>query len=162
MAETFSRESLRHSVATLAYRCGKSVRGAPASIADFKAGPTTRTPLDILHHIGDLLDWTLRMARGDGGWEERPTRPWHDEVKRFFESLRALDDYLASDGPLATPAEKLFQGPIADALTHTGQINLLRRLAGLAVRGENYRRADIEAGRVGPDQVPPDPAAEFD
>jgi hypothetical protein len=162
MAETFSRESLRHCVATLAYRCGKSVRGAPASFADFKAGPTTRTPLEILHHIGDLLDWTLRMARGEGGWEERPTRPWDAEVARFFDSLRALDDYLASDALLAKPAEKLFQGPIADALTHTGQINLLRRLAGSSVRGESYPQADIRAGRVGPEQTPPDPKFEFD
>ena len=162
MTETFSRESLRHSVATLAYRCGKAVSGAPASLADFKAGPTTRTPLEILHHIGDLLDWCLKMARGEGGWEERPVRPWDAEVERFFASLRAVDDYLASSNALATPADKLFQGPIADALAHTGQINMLRRLAGSSVRGENYKRADIQAGRVGPDQVPPAPDAEFD
>ena len=162
MSDSFTRESLRHAVATLAYRCGKAVRGAPASIADFKAGPTTRTPLEILRHIGDLLLWGLKMARGESGWQDSAVRSWDDEVRRFFADLKAFDDYLASDKPLATPADKLFQGPIADALTHTGQINLLRRLAGSAVRGENYRRADIEAGRVGPDQVPPDPSAEFD
>lgn len=162
MAEEFTRDSLRHCVATLAYRCSKSVRGAPASFADFKAGPTTRTPVEILHHIGDLLDWCLKMARGEGGWEERPKRPWDDEILRFFASLRAVDDYLASSAPMATPADKLFQGPIADALTHTGQINMLRRLAGSNVRGENYKRADIQTGRVGPDQVPPAPDAEFD
>lgn len=162
MAEDFTRESLRHCVATLAYRCGKAVRGAPAGFGDFKAGPTTRTPLEILHHIGDLLDWGLKMARGDGGWENRPERPWNDEVTRFFASLRAFDDCLASDAPLATPADKLFQGPIADALQHTGQINMLRRLAGSSVRGENYRQADIRTGRVGPEQTPPDSKYEFD
>ena len=162
MSETFTRESLRHGVATLAYRCGKAVRGAPPGIASFKAGPTTRTPLEVLQHIGDLLVWALMMARGESGWKQSPVRPWEEEVERFFATLRAFDDYLASDAPLHTSADKLFQGPIADALQHTGQINLLRRLAGSAVRGENYRRADIAIGRVGPDQVPPDPSAEFD
>jgi hypothetical protein len=162
MAETFTRESLRHTVATLAYRCGKAVRDAPASIALFKAGPTTRTPLEVLQHIGDLLVWALMMARGEQGWKESPVRPWDEEVERFFTTLGAFDDYLASGEPLATPPDKLFQGPIADALQHTGQINILRRLAGSSVRGENYRKADIAIGRVGPDQVAPDPSAEFD
>lgn len=162
MAETFTRESLRHTVATLAYRCGKAVRNAPASVASFTAGPTTRTPLEVLQHIGDLLVWAHNMARGETVWTPSPVRPWESEVERFFTTLRAFDDYLASDAPLLTPAEKLFQGPVADALQHTGQINMLRRLAGSAVRGENYRRADIAMGRVGQDQVPPDPSAEFD
>ncbi|HEV8480591.1 MAG TPA: hypothetical protein VGR66_07320 [Candidatus Eisenbacteria bacterium] len=162
MSETFTRESLRHTVATLAYRCGKAVRDAPPQIASFKAGPTTRTPVEVLQHIGDLLDWALLMARGGSGWKESPERPWDEEVERFFASLRAFDDYLASDAPLATSGELLFQGPIADALQHTGQINMLRRLAGSAVRGENYRRADIAIGRVGREQKPPDPSAEFD
>src|SRR5436309_16046546 len=92
-----ARTFLRHAVATLAYRCGKAVRGAPASIADFKGGPTTRTPLEILRHIGDLLVWGLQMARGQSGWKEEPPRPWDEEVARFFTTLRAFDDYLASD-----------------------------------------------------------------
>jgi hypothetical protein len=163
MAETFTRESLRHTLATLAYRCGKAVCGVhDGQVASFQAGPTTRTPLEVLRHIGDLLVWALMMARGEPGWKEGPHRPWDEEVERFFSTLRAFDDYLASDAPLATPAEKLFQGPVADALQHTGQINMLRRLAGSSVRGENYRRADIAIGRVGADQVPPDPSAEFD
>jgi hypothetical protein len=162
MAGTFTRESLRHCVATLAYRCGKAVRGAPASVASFKAGPTTRTPLEVLRHIGDLLVWGHNMARGETVWKESPVQPWDAEVERFFTALAAFDHYVASDAPLLTPAEKLFQGPIADALQHTGQINMLRRLAGSAVRGENYRRADIAIGRVGTEQVPPDPSAEFD
>src|SRR5262249_18341844 len=112
MSETFTRESLRHGVATLAYRCGKAVRGAPPGIAPFKAGPTTRTPLEVLQHIGDLLVWALMMARGESGWKQSPVRPWEEEVERFFATLRAFDDYLASDAPLHTSADKLFQGPI--------------------------------------------------
>jgi hypothetical protein len=81
-------------------------------------------------------------------------------VQRFFAALERFDAYLASDTPLHESAEKLFQGPIADALTHVGQIAMLRRMAGCAMRGENYHRAEIILGRVGPDQTPP--RREFD
>lgn len=80
--------------------------------------------------------------------------PWEDEVSRFFTELKRLDSYLASDAPLHAPAEKLFQGPIADALTHVGQIAMLRRMAGAPLRGENYFRAEIVVGRVGSEQSP--------
>jgi len=86
--------------------------------------------------------------------------PWDEEVKRFSASLKALDDYLASGAPLAVPAEKLFQGAIADAFTHVGQISLLRRMAGSPVRAENYSKAEIVAGRVDNQQA--SPRREFD
>lgn len=147
------RELLRHTLATLAYRGAKAVRNAPPEFAAFQdAG---KTPVEILTHIGDLLDWALSMANGTRQWQESKLLPWDNEVQRFFASLRALDDYLASAQPLQAPAEKLFQGPIADALTHFGQIALLRRVAGAPIKGENYFVAEISAGRVGPDQVPP-------
>ncbi len=157
-----ARAFLRHTLATLAYRCGKAVRGAPAEFASFKAGPATRTPAEVLAHIADLLDWAHWLAQGIKGGQNRKPLPWEAEAARFFAELKSLDDYLASDAPLGNPPEKLFQGPIADALTHTGQLTMLRRLAGVPVRGENYFRADIAAGRVGPDQVPPQLQNEFD
>jgi hypothetical protein len=155
-----ARRLLRHTVATLAYRGGKALRGAPASVAGFRAGDTTRTPLQILAHVGDLLDWALSTARGAQTWHDSEPQSWEAEVERFYAGLARLDAYLASDAPLGAPPEKLFQGPIADALTHVGQINLLRRLAGSPVRGENYQRADIAAGRVGLEQSAP--RREFD
>lgn len=153
---------LRHTVATLAYRCGKAVRGAPPTFAEFKAGPTTRTPIEILAHIGDLLDWALSQAQGKEKWPDAVQLPWNREVERLHASLKAFDDYLASDEPLHKPAERMFQGAIADSLTHTGQITMLRRLAGSHVRGENYSRADIQIGRVGAMQSPPPERSEFD
>jgi len=149
------RDLLRHTVATLAYRGGKAVRGAPPEFAEFRAGTKTRTPGRILAHVGDLLDWALAMARGKQVWHDSAPLPWDDEVNRFFAALEAFDAYLASDSPLGFPAEKLFQGPIADALTHIGQIAMLRRLAGAPVKGENYFRAGITAGHVGADQAAP-------
>jgi hypothetical protein len=157
-----ARTFLRHTVATLAYRCGKAVRGAPATFADFKAGPTTRTPIEILAHIGDLLDWVLSQAQGKEKWPDAVERSWDDEVARLHANLKAFDDYLASGEPLHKPAERMFQGAIADALTHTGQLTMLRRLAGSHVRGENYSRADIQIGRVGATQSPPPERSEFD
>jgi len=149
------RELLRHALATLAYRGGKAVRGAPDSFAAFHLAATSRTPVQILAHIGDLLDWALSLARGQQVWKESPPLAWQDEVSRFYDGLQQLDAQLASQDPQGASIEQVLQGPIADALTHVGQLTLLRRLAGSPVRGENYLRADIAAGRVGPEQVPP-------
>lgn len=148
------RDLLRHTVATLAYRGAKALRGAPESFAAYRVAASTRTPAQVLAHVGDLLDWALALAQGRSTWRDSAPLPWGEETARFHQALRRLDEYLASGAPLGHPAEQLFQGPIADALTHVGQISMLRRLAGAPVRGENYLRADIVAGRVGPEQAP--------
>jgi hypothetical protein len=153
------RHLLRHTVATIAYRGCKAVRGAPDSFAEFLASPDVRTPGQILAHIGDLLEWALSTVRGEQTWHKSAPLPWRQEVHRFFAALEALDDYLASDSPLETTPEKLFQAPIADALTHIGQIAILRRLASAPVRAENYYVAKIAIGTVGADQ--PTPVQEF-
>ncbi len=149
------RDLLRHTLATLAYRGGKVCRGAPASFAAFRADATSRTPAQILAHIGDLLDWALLLCRGKHVWKEAEPLAWDAEAARFHEGLAKLDAELAADAPLGCREEQLFQGPIADALTHVGQLALLRRMAGAPIRGENYFKADIAAGRVGPDQAAP-------
>ena len=146
------RELLRHTVATLAYRGGKTLRDAPQNFAAFRMGETARTPAQILAHIGDLLDWAYSLVEGNQKWHDSKPLPWEQEVARFFAGLKRLDDFLASTAVMAHTCEKVFQGPIADALTHVGQIAMLRRLAGSPVRGENYHKAEIEAGRVGPEQ----------
>jgi len=156
------REFLRHTVATLAYRAAKATRGAPDTFASFRAGPTSRTPVEVLAHMGDLLDWALAMAKGAPRWNTSTPLPWNQERERFFEALKALDDALASPDPLHYELTRLFQGPIADALTHTGQLTMLRRIHGAPVKGESYNRADIAAGRVGSEQTPADPRYEFD
>ncbi len=153
-------EWMRHAVATVAYRAEKSVRGAPAAFAAFRAGPGSRTPAQILAHMCDLFDWALSMAEGHERWAGSPVVAWDEEVSQFFQKLSLFDAYLASGKPLAVSAERLFQGPIADALTHVGQLTMLRRLAESPVKGENYFKADIAIGRVGIAQ--PRPAREFD
>jgi len=147
------RELLRHTVATLAYRGAKAVRNAPAEFAGFKGAE--KTPGQILAHIGDLLDWGLSMANGKQEWHDSKPLPWDQETERFFAALKSFDDYLASSQSLQAPVEKLFQGPIADALAHVGQLAMLRRLAGVPIKAENYFAADITAGRVGPNQTAP-------
>ena len=150
------RELLRHTVATLAYRGRKALSDASPAFATYRVGATTRTPVDILAHIGDLLDWALVMAKeGRHRWHNSAALAWDDEVSRFFSALERLDAFLATDAPLGFPAETLFQGPIADALTHVGQLSMLRRLADSPVRAENYAKAEIAVGRVGPEQSPP-------
>ena len=155
-----ARAHLRHSLATLAYRGGKALRDAPPSFGAFSAGQGTRTPLEILAHMGDLMAWALTQAQGDERWAPVPPTSWDADVARFFDGAAALEARLASDEPLGQSEGKVFQGAVADALTHVGQINLLRRMAGVPVRGENYNKADIQVGRVGAEQAPP--RREFD
>jgi hypothetical protein len=149
------RELLRHGLATVAYRGGKAVRNVTENFAAFQAAGAARTPVSILAHIGDLMDWGLSMANGKREWHESKPLPWIEEVERFFLSLTRFDYFLAASEPLQAPPERLLQGPIADALTHVGQIAILRRLAGEPMKGENYYKAEITAGRVGANQAQP-------
>ena len=154
------RALLRHTVATVAYRGGKAVRGVPASFATFSGDDSGRTAARILAHIGDLYDWALSQAQGAEAWRDSTPLEWDREVERFFATLQQFDAYLESDAPLAVSHEKLFQGAIADSLAHVGQLAMLRRLGGANMKSENYSKADIVTGRVGADQTAP--KREFD
>ena len=154
------RAMLRHTVATLAYRAGKALRDSPPEFADFRAVAGTRSPIEILAHMGDLFDWALALADGRHDWRNSPPLAWDREVQRFFAALTTFDQRLESAEPLGRSAERLFQGPVADALTHVGQIAMLRRMAGCPIRGENYFKAEIAIGRAGFDQAAP--RMEFD
>jgi len=155
-----SRAFLRHILATIAYRGAKAIRNAGPSFADHRSAETSRTPAKILAHIGDLMDWGLAMSEGRREWHDSSPLAWEKECERFFTALKKFDDYLASEKPLRVSLEKLFQSAIADALTHIGQIAMLRRMAGVPIKGENYFVAEITVGRVGADQA--SPRKEFD
>ncbi len=154
------RSFLRHTLATVAYRAAKVERFAPPDFGNFQLGKAARTPVEIIAHMADLFDWGLRLAKGNWDWVQSKPQSWRKEVARFHASLLALDQYLASDAPLSVTAEELFQGPISDALTHIGQVAVLRRQAGAPVRSEVYAKAQIDAGRVGEEQ--PQNPLEFD
>jgi hypothetical protein len=153
MSDDPKRELLRHTLATLAYRAAKPLRDAPDRFAAFQAAADVRTPLQILAHIGDVLDWGLSIAQGRQAWRSSTPQSWNDEITRFFAALQAFDAYLVSSEPLHETAEKLFQGPVADAFCHVGQIAMLRRMAGSQIRGENYFVAEVSVGRVGLEQA---------
>jgi hypothetical protein len=157
-----TRRFLRHATATIAYRGAKTIRGAPPEFARFKAGPTTRTPLEILTHIGDLLEVSAARLRGPAQWNPMKPDAWERQVARFHAALASIDEALASDAPIEVSLEKWYQGPFADALTHVGQLAMLRRMSGAPMKGEAYFYAPIQAGRVGPDQVPTEEKYEFD
>ncbi len=153
--------TLRHTVATLAYRAAKAVRDMPAEAAVYRPSADSRTAAEILAHMGDLFDWALSMANGKAAWKDsKPLDEWSAECDRFFAALQKFDERLAADEPIACDVNRLFQGPVADALTHTGQINILRRLAGAAVKAENYAVAKIGEGRIAPSEQAP-PVREF-
>jgi hypothetical protein len=140
------RKVLRHMVATVAYRGGIAITDAPENFTSFRAHETTRTPGEILAHIGDLLEGSLHLVKGEMVYLTSTPLPWNDEVTRFFSAVKAFDSYLASEAPLACPVEKLVQGPVGDALTHVGQIVMLRRMAGAPIRSAAYFTAEIVAG----------------
>lgn len=155
-----ARALLRHLMATLAYRASKAMRDAPPDFGEFAAAPSARHPAQIVAHMGDLMDWALHLARGEWTWHAAGSGGWEANVQRFFRGLEALDAYVASGASLGLPAEVIIQGPLADALTHVGQLAMLRGLAGAPIRPESYGRAVIVAGRVGIEQAPP--RREFD
>jgi hypothetical protein len=146
---------IRHAVATMVYRGAKTLRDVPAEFGTFRVNSKSRTPVEILTHMGDLFDWALSMTQGKGIWHSATPREWNEEIARFYQTVKKFDTYLASDSNIACPLEKLFQGPIADSITHVGQLAMLRNLYGVPIKGENYFVADIAAGKVGPEQAPP-------
>ena len=152
--------TLRHTLATLSYRAAKVVRGAPANFSECTPASDGRSAGQILAHMGDLMDWAVSILEGKQTWHDSPVQRWDSDVQRFFAALARFDALLA--GPLeAAPGlregseERLFQGPVADALTHVGQLAILRRIAGAPIKGENYFVADIKTGRVTADQAAP-------
>jgi hypothetical protein len=145
-----ARQLLRHTVAALAYRAARALEGAPDHFAGFAGAG--RLPAQILAHMGDLFDWALSISVGREEWHNAQPRPWAEEKSRFFSALKTFDDFLASDAPINAPIDRLMQGPVADALTHVGQLAMLRRLSGSPAFGENFFVADVAVGRVGADQ----------
>ncbi len=151
------RELLRHALATIAYRAARALNGAPADFGDFTGAG--RRPVEILAHMGDLFDWSLTAVRGEMRWHVSEPLAWEAEKQRFFAALKAFDAVLASDEPIHAPIDRLLQGPVADALTHVGQLAMLRRLAGCPARSENMYVAAIATGQVGAEQ--PEAVAPF-
>jgi hypothetical protein len=143
---------LRHTLATLAYRAGKSLRNAPPGFATHRIGNATRTPLELVGHLGDLIEWAESMADGQWNWRAASIGDWDGDVARFYAALARLDERLTSPAPLGHPATIIFQGPIADAFTHVGQLAMLRGHAGATVRPESFAKAEITPGRVGLEQ----------
>ena len=155
-----ARPVLRHLVATLAYRASKVLRDAPPSFSANSFGEATRRPVLIVAHLADLIAWAVTLAQGQYVWKAEGTNDWNTEVKRFFANLETLDRELVTAGTFEGSVEKLVQGPLADALTHVGQLAMLRGMTGHPVKPESYARAAIVAGRVGLDQAAP--GREFD
>jgi len=141
------RRLLRHFLATLAYRTNKAIEGAPPDFAVFSPGAGVRTPLEILHHMTGLLRWIHNLMSGEA-WVKAPKPAWEEAVAQFYHGLHVVDHDLEAGteaGGVKT-LEQLLQGPFADAMTHAGQLALLRRLAGSAVPGQDFTLAEIQLG----------------
>jgi hypothetical protein len=152
---TESRRLLQHFLAALAYRTQKALRGAPEGFGDFRAAPTSRTPYELLWHMTGLMGYARTMFHG-GEFEPPRLASLAEEVSRFHATLEALHRDFA-DGALTARIsdEQFLQGPLADAMTHAGQLAFLRRLHGSPVPSENFIFATIESGNVGPRQAQP-------
>ncbi len=159
MMENQELRPVRQLAATLAYRAAKVLRDVPSSFPQQAFGASTRQPIRIIAHMADLMSWGVSIAKGGYEWKPAGSDDWSAEVDRFFSGLAEIDAALAADG-FSGSVDKLIQGPLADALTHVGQLAMLRGMAGTPVRPESYAKANIAAGRVGRDQEAP--RAEFD
>jgi hypothetical protein len=148
------RELLRHFLAALAYRTQKALRDVPADFGNFNAGADTRTPAALVRHMTSVLGYARTYFVGGGYWPEA-LPSLDDEIRRFHETLQQLSDHLSAGTPLlqGMTEERLLQGPFADAMTHAGQLAMLRRLAGSPVAPENFIVADIAKERLGLDQA---------
>ena len=152
IAKSQNAFAFRHTLATLAYRAAKVLRDTPADFSSYRPAKDARSAGEILAHLCDLFDWALTQAKGQEKWQNTQPKSWEADSKRFFEALTTLDEYVASGAEMHAAPEKIFQGAVADALTHVGQIALLRRLAGAHIKAENYSVAKIEAGKTGAKQ----------
>jgi hypothetical protein len=148
MTFDLKRELLRHLVAALTFRAKVAISDAPPTFAAFKVDESVRTPAEILAHLGDLLQGSLFLMQGEFIHLNSAPLAWDEEVTRFFSAAKAFDAFLASEAPLNQPIEKITQGPVADALTHIGQIVMLRRAAGSPVQAESYFTAEISADNI--------------
>src|ERR1041384_1133676 len=133
------RRLLRHFLAALAYRTQKALRNAPPEFAEFSAGNDVRAPKELIRHMTSVLGYARTRFVG-GQYRPAPLPSMNDEVLRFHEMVESLAAHIASSDPLfdQTTAEQLLQGPLADAMTHAGQLAMLRRLAGVPVPPENF------------------------
>lgn len=148
---------LRHFLAAIAYRAQKALRGAPDGFADFAAGNQVRTPVEILRHMTSLMGYTRTFFLG-GSYPlvPEPLATFEEEIARFHEMVQDVGRLLESRAPLRElRPEQLLQGPFADAMTHVGQLALLRRLADAPVAPENFIYADIRGERLGAAQPLP-------
>jgi hypothetical protein len=155
VSDNTARAVVRHLAATLAYRAAKVLRDVPPGFDTVTVGPATRSPVQIVAHMADLMTWGLTLARGESVWKAEGGSDWSTEVVRFFDRLVELDRVLTTSEPSSASIEKLIQGPLADALTHVGQLAMIRGMTGAPIRPESYARAEIVAGRVGLEQAPP-------
>ncbi len=147
---------LRHFLAALAYRTQKALRGAPESFGSFSAGTETRTPAELVRHMTSVLGYARTFFLG-GQYRPEPLPTLSAEVTRFHEMIEDLATHMEKETPFqgGMTAERLLQGPFSDAMTHAGQLAMLRRLAGIPVAPENFIVADIDVSRLGPDQAAP-------
>jgi hypothetical protein len=149
------REMLRHFLGALAYRTQKALRGAPESFAEFRAAPQTRTPHELVLHMDSVLGYARTFFIG-GDYRPARQEEFATQVRFFHEMLESLSRHLESEQPLVgTTPERLLQGPFADAMTHAGQLAMLRRLAGSPIPPENFIEAEVSPENLGPDQPPP-------
>jgi hypothetical protein len=150
------RQLLRHFLAALAYRTQKALRDAPPDFGSFRAAENVRTPSELVRHMTSVLGYARTFFVGGRYWpEDLPSL--EEEISRFHAMLSDLARHLKEGTELreGVTAERLLQGPFADAMTHAGQLAMLRRLAGAPVPPENFIVAEIEATRLGPDQPAP-------
>ena len=133
-----TRALLKHFLAAIAYRTLKALRSAPSSFPDFRAGRTCGRPHELVWHMTGVVGYARTLFAG-GEWRPARMDGFAEEVRRFHDVLADLATIIGSGAARQEATfERLIQGPLADAMTHVGQLAMLRRLAGSPVEPENF------------------------
>lgn len=149
------RTLLRHFLAALAYRTQKALRGAPSTFSEFRPGFQVRSPRELIRHMDDVLGYSRTFFIG-GIYRAPALSEFGAAVAHFHETLADVARHLELGTEFrGITAEVLLQGPFSDAMTHAGQLAMLRRLAGSPVPPENFVFATISSNNLGPDQPLP-------
>ncbi len=133
---------IQHFLKVLSYRFEKAIHNAAESYPKHASGHGIRTPLELLGHMNGVLEFAISSLKNQPR-RNIPEQSWQEQITLYYEKLKELNQLMQENSFDTDTLERILQGPLADAMTHIGQLAMMRRLANSAIAGENYFAADM-------------------